>query len=476
VVLYRAQARDAAITPQRFNLASRPSRQFTLLCGSDFRHRTAGVCRAGGPYPYRLGVVVGNKGKIAASAVELGGFAGTARVFDALDMLLNANLVAAENIAQLQQAQNCAQDAGEVFLIQGWAAATDLQKFEQFADQQGLALLAEDPRGGEKPPTLLTGNGKWAGGEDVVLFYQTPDYYGWDPSKIVFFSFAVFFAMILSDAGYAAFFAVLLVLKWRHMGRSETGMRLRLLGAVTFGVSWCWGVLTGVYFGVSAQDVPVIGGVLSDLCVLNIEDFSTMMDIAVGAGVVHITLANLVMAWQRRGRRNFYAALGWAGLVPCGWFVWYAHNAQNTPLQHIGYGLLGICAAAILLFSSERAVSKPLDRLWRLVDGAEKLVEVSKIFGDVMSYMRLFALGLAGASLALTFNKLAQEVYQAYPGAGLLSALLILLLGHGLNIALCILSGVVHGLRLNFIEFYNWSVAGEGYPFKAFSKKRVENE
>jgi len=66
------------------------------------------------------------------------------------------------------------------------------------------------------------------------------------------------------------------------------------------------------------------------------------------------------------------------------------------------------------------------------------------------------------------------QVYHALPGVGLFFSLLILLLGHSLNIMLCIMSGVVHGLRLNFIEFFNWSVSDEGYPFKAFAKRGAD--
>ena len=86
----------------------------------------------------------------------------------------------------------------------------------------------------------------------------------------------------------------------------------------------------------------------------------------------------------------------------------------------------------------------------------------------------LFALGLASASLALTFNDLARQVHQDVEGLGLLLAILILLVGHLLNLALAIMSGVVHGLRLNFIEFYNWALTGEGYPFRAFKKKELQ--
>ncbi|MCD8512630.1 MAG: hypothetical protein LRY63_03915 [Nitrincola sp.] len=90
-----------------------------------------------------------------------------------------------------------------------------------------------------------------------------------------------------------------------------------------------------------------------------------------------------------------------------------------------------------------------------------------------MSYLRLFALGLASASLAITFNQLSVDVASALPGIGVFLQLLILLAGHLLNFVLTVVSGVIHGLRLNLIEFYNWSLADEGYAFKPFSKQEV---
>ncbi|MGD9409517.1 MAG: V-type ATPase 116kDa subunit family protein, partial [Thiohalocapsa sp.] len=111
--------------------------------------------------------------------------------------------------------------------------------------------------------------------------------------------------------------------------------------------------------------------------------------------------------------------------------------------------------------------------LMRGLDGLLALTQVTKIFGDTLSYLRLFALGLASASLALTFNDLARQVGAQVPGLGLLLQILLLLIGHGLNMALGLVSGVVHGLRLNYIEFYNWALSGEGYPFRPFKKTEM---
>lgn len=96
---------------------------------------------------------------------------------------------------------------------------------------------------------------------------------------------------------------------------------------------------------------------------------------------------------------------------------------------------------------------------------------MTKIFGDVLSYMRLFALGLASASLAGTFNGLAVDLAEGLPGVGVLLALLILLFGHAVNLALGVMSGAVHGLRLNYIEFFGWGLGPEGRPFKALARR-----
>jgi len=105
-----------------------------------------------------------------------------------------------------------------------------------------------------------------------------------------------------------------------------------------------------------------------------------------------------------------------------------------------------------------------------MLDGVMQFANLSKAFGDVLSYLRLFALGLASAQLAITFNGLAHDASQA-GGIGLLAAMVILVVGHTINFMLGILGGVVHGLRLNCIEFFNWSLTDEGYAFQPFRKK-----
>lgn len=339
-----------------------------------------------------------------------------------------------------------------------------------YADAQDMAVLAEDPLPTETPPTLLENPEPLAAGEDLVSFYQTPSYWEWDPAIPVFFSFALFFAMIISDAGYAGLFGILLLAYWHRLGKSPTGLRMRLLAAALVSSSVVWGVMVGSYFGAS----PSVSSLPGHLKILDVNDFDTMMRLSVCVGVLHLSFANVQQAMNLRSK-------GLASLVPVGWImimfgallVWFDQSLQQPQqwLLPAGKANLGLGLAAVFLFSS-RAVKKPVDFILRILDGLKGLSNITKIFGDVLSYLRLFALGLASASLAITFNNLAMQA-KAIEGPGLLYSLLILIIGHCLNILLSLMSAVVHGMRLNCIEFFNWGLSEEGYPFKSFSKKEI---
>lgn len=381
--------------------------------------------------------------------------------------LIMLNLAKFKSDSELNAAHAMVRDETELFVLQSWVAEDLIDKIEYLAKKHSLACLIETPDGTEQPPTLLKNMRTFEGGEEIVKFYQMPNYYSWDPSIVVFFSFALFFAMILSDAGYAVVFFSILAVKWKKMGHSDKGLRFRVLVLVTLLSSLVWGILAGSYFGFSPAETSLIGR----LKIIDMNDFDTMMKISIFVGVAHIAIANLVQAYQFKANIKRYSSLGWALAVIAGFLLWLSLEETSQILSWTAYTLFAIAAMALLLFSSDRPINRAIDLLWRILEGIKNLSSMTKIFGDVLSYMRLFALGLASASLAITFNQLAIQAYESTPGLGVLYGLLILLIGHSLNIMLGIMSGVVHGLRLNFIEFYNWSVSDEGYPFHVFSKK-----
>jgi V/A-type H+-transporting ATPase subunit I len=339
--------------------------------------------------------------------------------------------------------------------------------------EYNLAVTIEPPAPDDEPPTLLHNPEKLAGSESLVTFYKTPAYRSWDPSIFAYVSFAVFFAMILADAGYGLVLAVLAALLWKKMGTTRGGRRGRNVLVTVVGFTIVYGIACGSYFGIS----PPADSALARLKILDAQSQSLMMPLTILIGVIHLSIANVVTAWLLRGRATALASLGWvavmAGATMAGMatFVDISQEAAGWMTQ-AGTGLLVGGLMAVFLFSSQRPLfSRNLkDHLMRVVDGLQGLTGISGLFGDVLSYLRLFALGLSSAKLSQTFNDLGASAWDE-AGFGVIAAIGIVFLGHTLNLLLSIMSGVVHGLRLNCIEFFKYSLPEEGHIFETFEKK-----
>ncbi len=387
--------------------------------------------------------------------------------------LITQNLARAEDKAALTYASTQLLESDGICAVQGWLPARDLARMRAFADDLGLALLAEPPRPDETPPTLLENPEPVSGGQDLVSFYQTPGYHSWDPSPVVFLSFALFFAMILADAGYALALTTVLAFFWNRLSGTGAGTRFRQLSVVVLSASVVYGVLVGSYFGFS----PSEGSLLARLKVLELDNFDVMMRLSILIGCLHLIMANAAVAYRLGRFPENAPQLGWIAVILGGLLLWLGTGGTGNPtLETAGGALLALGLVLVLVFSGKRKVNSVKAFFMRLSEGLMSVTNVTKMFGDVLSYLRLFALGLASSSLAVTFNQLAVDVRDALPGVGLLLSILVLLLGHIINLALGIVSGFVHGLRLNFIEFFSWGISEEGYPFRAFAKKEIEHE
>jgi V/A-type H+-transporting ATPase subunit I len=282
----------------------------------------------------------------------------------------------------------------------------------------------------------------------------------------VFFSFAIFFAMILSDGGYALIMGLGLALGWKKMGRTDSGRRLRVLFGALVGTSVVWGILVGSFFGVA----PAEGTFLASFHRLDMNDYDAMMQLSIFIGIAHLVLGNLADVRRRGLNPSAMVPLGWIIIFAGAVLLWFGMDGddQDSLWKNLGITGLVLGGAAVVFFTSTEG------SFWkRLVAGLLALTNITTAFGDTLSYLRLFALGLASASLAVAFNDLAGQVRFVLPGFGVLFALVVFLIGHSLNFVLAIVSGFIHGLRLNFIEFFNWSIPEEGRPFRAFARKET---
>ncbi|NOD74964.1 V-type ATP synthase subunit I [Ruegeria sp. HKCCD4332] len=382
--------------------------------------------------------------------------------------LMRQNLSVAESAAELAHATQKVRDDEAMFAVQGWVPEDRVDAVLELAKAKDAAVLIEEPGPEDNPPTLLEQPEKRGSAVDLALFYQVPGYKDWDPSVIVAASFAFFFAMIVADAGYGAVILLGLLLFWKRMGGTAGQRSWRLYGLIISGATILYGILVGSYFGVA----PPEGSVIAKLKVLDLNNFGAMMMVSIVVGVLHLVLANALAARAAWGQRKAIANLGWIAALIGGFVLWLSYMSGKSPVPGSAILILGV--VAIVLFSSERIIQKPTDWIWRLIEGVQSLAGAMGAFGDVLSYMRLFALGLASASLAITFNDLAVSVMQALKGPGILFGLLILIIGHVLNFALAMMSGVVHGLRLNYIEFFKWGLPDEGIVFRPFARKEVQ--
>lgn len=365
-----------------------------------------------------------------------------------------------ENQEHFEEVSTMVFNDDAIIIIQGWIPVEQLEQVQAFAYQNHAAFLLEDPNLSETPPTLLKNKDMFAAGENLLTFYTVPNYFEHDTSTIIFFSFILFFGMILGDAGYGIMLGIITLLFYKKMKKGEISKRFIPLLLLLSLTTTLWGIVIGSYFGAP----PPENSWLSTLHFFDINNYDTMMQISIFVGASHIIIANILKAIDLSREKNklgILAPIGWIISIIGGLLFYVQASIQTLSTTFMLFGMI-----LVLLFS---AIDKPWTK--RIFSGTAALMQVTTLFGDILSYLRLFALGLATASMGMAFNQLAMQVSETFPGIGVLFALIILLMGHLLNFTLGIVSGVVHGLRLNLIEFLKYDSQKEGYVFNTFNKK-----
>jgi V/A-type H+-transporting ATPase subunit I len=248
---------------------------------------------------------------------------------------------------------------------------------------------------------------------------------------------------------------------WKKMAGSPAGRHYRPLCTALVGASLIYGILVGGYFGVE----PPEDSLPARLQLLHIGDTNRMMAVSALVGCLHVILATVMDALRHPRWVEGLVPIGWALIVSAGLVLVLNGGFALTLPQEVPIALASLGALLVFLYSA------PAERpLKRIVQGLLGLTHVSTAFGDVLSYLRLFALGLASGSLAMEFNRMATGIIEAFPGIGLFFALLVLILGHSINLVLGLASAVIHGMRLNVIEFFKWGLKEEGVLFKPLKR------
>ena len=365
---------------------------------------------------------------------------------------------------------------GALCLIEGFCPIDKEPALNEMLDSAQVYYEAEEPTKEDNTPIELKNNFYTRLFEPITRLYSLPNYAEIDPTPFFAPFFMLFFGLCLGDGGYGL--VVLLaglavILKAPKL--KEWGWLGVFMGFTTMVV----GILTGMFFGINLEEVAVLAPIKQYFITETNATvhfmggaYHPMMVFAILIGIFQILFAmgfKVVKITLRDGFK--YAAYDCAWLVALvTLIVWFALAGSLSPIGlYTIYGILGLCALFIMFYSNPDRKILLLNiggGLW----GTYNMV--SGLLGDVLSYIRLFALGLAGGILGNVFNALALQAGGACPSwIGWLPTLLILVFGHSLNFALCLISSVVHPMRLTFVEFYkNAGFEGGGKEYKPFKK------
>lgn len=349
----------------------------------------------------------------------------------------------------------------------GFAPVEDEEKLGQAFDRMNVLWFKEDAVPEDNPPIKYKEN-KFVNMYTTLLdMYGRPAYNEFDPTPFLSFFFTLFFAMCMGDAGYGILLVIIgLVLKRGKGGMSDYGPLVMTLGATTFFV----GIVMHTFFGINLYEAAWVPDFLKKFMITkSIAGMDPQMVISVLIGVVHISVAMVmksVTSVRNNGFLQSLGTLGWTLLIVGGVIVAgvsLAGVVDKTVTKWAVIVLGTLSALGIFLFNDIRR--NPLKNigsgLWDTYNTATGLL------GDVLSYIRLYALGLAGGMLGNAFNLLGSIMLGEDPNIfSWPFCILILVIGHTLNLAMCCLGAFVHPLRLNFLEFFkNSGYEGSGRAY-----------
>lgn len=340
-----------------------------------------------------------------------------------------------------------------VFALSGWVPVTRVDDAAAaLRALPGVTASFRDPRPGEEPPTL-TEYPAWARPIQSVLDFMgyRPGYFEYDAGHLVIVFFTVFSALLINDGGYGLLLLAVLTLWRRRLGRA-IGDGAVQLGLYVGAATAVYGLATGSVFGLQVRSV-------AGLPLLQ-PDTEDLIRVSFGLGIVHLTLGRLIQIRRLGWRRSTLAELGWLVMI---WAVFLAilrvFTGQDIPAAS---GPLLAAGALLVVLFARSELPLPKAQLFGL---GVLLGNATTLFSDVMSYIRIMAVGFASMSLAMTANTMAEQTGSVWGAAP------ILLLGHGINLGLGIIALFVHGLRLNTLEFARQiGVLWTGRPFQPLAR------
>ncbi|MDL2305500.1 ATPase [Bacteroides sp. OttesenSCG-928-D19] len=355
----------------------------------------------------------------------------------------------------------------KVMLLEGWIPQDKATEMEQTLTEAGFCCMPLEVTDEDVVPIKLKNNYFSKLFEPITKLYSLPNYNEFDPTPLFAPFFMLFFGLCLADGGYGLLLMITAIVLKRKVNENMKPMTslVFLFGAMTLVV----GILTGSFFGVSLVEVSYFSSVKKYFLTSD-----NLMIISLVIGFFHVLYGKFIAAIKIKIQRGFKYSLSsfaWIFVIiafACLFVLPMANVQLSKPVEYALYGVAALCGAVVLFYNTpgKNIFLNVGSGLWNTYN------VVSGLVGDVLSYIRLYAIGLTGALLGGVFNSMAIDMTASMdPLIRWLPMLLILLVGHALNIALSLISSLVHPIRLIYVEYYkNSEFEGGGIDYKPFRK------
>ena len=350
-------------------------------------------------------------------------------------------------------------------ILEGWVPKTRKKQIDDLLERSNILHIIEKATKKDKIPVLLQNNRFSRLFEPIGKLYSLPAYSELDLTVIFAPFFMMFFGFCLGDAGYGLLFVIgagIYKLKAKKEIKPMLSL-VQLLGTATV----IFGIITGTFFGINLIETDI--NILADYRKLFLNP-ENMFNLALALGALQIVFGLFIKAANQIKQYGFTHSL-----ATFGWLIILIGGGVYTVLIKTGivdinntilYAILSL-GGFLIIFFSDVAISIPARigvGIWDIY------TTVTGLFGDLLSYIRLFALGLSSAILGFVINDIAIQILGSSAILGPVFFVIFLLFGHSLNILIASLGSFVHPMRLTFVEFYkNAGFMGGGKEYKPFS-------
>ncbi len=375
--------------------------------------------------------------------------------------LLDHLLASLEQDLEFETLATGMEGEGQLNWISGFIPEDDMSVVSELASEEGWGLLFRDPDPGDTVPTLIKNGPRIRIIQPVFDFLGTlPGYREYDISLYFLAYFSVFFAMIVGDAGYGSLFfltAVFLAVKSR-ISSGALPDAIKLLFVLSL-ATIAWGTITGNWFGsqffaslplLQRLTVPAIATFPDLFPGVEANPQETIMWLCFLLGLTHLILANVMNFIRDFPRLKIFSHLGWGSIIG-GLYFLVLQLVIGSEMPQFALIMIAAGFVLVVLFGEQKSGISFFKGILMGVAGAfTTFLDAISSFSNIISYIRLFAVGMSSFYIASSFNNLASPMLEGWT---IPFGIIIIAIGHGLNLTMALLSVVVHGIRLNMLEF-----------------------